>query len=270
MAAAELSLADLQKLVQDTIQQSKAVLDAGAATSERVNELQDSLNKYASSSAKAFDALAQTTTASLGHTEATLGRVLIANNSLDAAMAEMKRALDGVVRRVDQLERVPATGPVQPPPSPPLQRSGPLHMEGQSSLPAPQATDLRGPRQNRPQPHGGELSQTRPAASEYFSDDQEDPDHSTDYGHRSHHNRYKPRVPSSMGWIPNGGNNSVKSTSGCTMCSRNYGSILQQCILQAMQLVGFRLTKPCTQSTVGQPCVLQCSPNSTEKIHQRY
>ena len=143
MAAAELSLADLQKLVQATIQQSKAVSDAGAATAERVNELQDSLGKYA---AKAFDALAQTTTASLGRTEATLGRVLIANTSLDTAMAEMKQALDGVVRRVDQLEHAPPSGPEQPQPQ---QRPPPLRAEGQSSLQVPPAAEHRGPRQNR-------------------------------------------------------------------------------------------------------------------------
>lgn len=87
MGAAELSLADLQKLVQDTILQSKAVSDAAAVTAERVDGLQDSIDKYASSTSKAFDALASTTTTSLARTDGTLGRVLMAQSSLDAAIA---------------------------------------------------------------------------------------------------------------------------------------------------------------------------------------
>ena len=84
MAAAELTIAELQQLVQATIVQRKAVSEAGAKTAERLDGLQESLDKYASSSAKAFDALATTTTSSLARTESTLGRVLVAHNSLDA------------------------------------------------------------------------------------------------------------------------------------------------------------------------------------------
>ena len=59
MAAAELTLAELQQLVQATILQSKAFLEVGAKTAERLDGLQDSFDKYASSSAKAFHALAE-------------------------------------------------------------------------------------------------------------------------------------------------------------------------------------------------------------------
>ena len=105
MAAAELTLADLQQLVQATILQSKGVSEAGAKTADRLEGLQDSFDKYASSSAKAFDALATTTTGSLARTESTLGRVLVAHNSLDAAVAEMRKSLEGIDRRVDTLEQ---------------------------------------------------------------------------------------------------------------------------------------------------------------------
>ena len=109
MAAAELTIAELQQLVQATIVQSKAVSEAGAKTAERLDGLQESLDKYASSSAKAFDALATTTTSSLARTESTLGRVLVVHNSLDAAMAEMRKFLDGFVHRVDILEQPTGT-----------------------------------------------------------------------------------------------------------------------------------------------------------------
>lgn len=123
------------------VHQSKVVSEAGAAMAARVNDLQDSVDKYASLSAKAFNALAQMTTDSLSRTKATLGRVLIANSSLDAAMAEMKRVLDGVVRRVDQLEWAPPTTVSQPQQP---QRMGPLRTEGQGNANMPQGTDQRG------------------------------------------------------------------------------------------------------------------------------
>ena len=113
MAAAELTIAELQQLVQATIVQSKAVSEAGAKTAERLDGLQESLDKYASSSAKAFDALATTTTSLLARTESTLGRVLVAHNSLDAAVAEMRKSLDGIVHRVDNLEQPTGTTTAQ-------------------------------------------------------------------------------------------------------------------------------------------------------------
>lgn len=95
MAAAELTLVDLQQLVQATILQSQAISDAGAKTVEHPDGLQDSLYKYASSSAKAFDALATTTMSSLARMELTLGRVLVVHNSLDAILVEMRKSLEG-------------------------------------------------------------------------------------------------------------------------------------------------------------------------------
>ncbi|XBH95938.1 hypothetical protein VPH35_086423 [Triticum aestivum] len=104
MAAAELTLAELQKLVQATIEQSKAVSDAGAHNAKGLEELRTVVDTYASSSAKAFDALTQSTTASLNRTESTLGRLLISNNGLDAAVQEMQQSLTGVLKRVAVLE----------------------------------------------------------------------------------------------------------------------------------------------------------------------
>ena len=141
MAAAELSLADLHQMVQATIQQSKAVSDAGAATAERVNELQDSLDKYAASSAKAFDALATTTTGSLARTESTLGRVLVAHNSLDAAVAEMRKSLEGIVRLVDTLEQPAHSSQLQ---DPLTARTKPLQTNRQGAAQQQAGNDFRG------------------------------------------------------------------------------------------------------------------------------
>lgn len=118
MAAAELTLAELQQLVQATIAQSKAVSDAGVHNAKGLEELCTAVDSYAASSAKAFDALAQTTTAFLNQTEATLGRLLISNNGLDAAVEEMKQSLGGVLKRVAVLEQAP------PPTAHPHQNTG--------------------------------------------------------------------------------------------------------------------------------------------------
>ena len=58
MAAADMTLAEMQQLIQATIAQSKAVSEAGAHNAKGIEELCTAVDSYASSWAKAFDALA--------------------------------------------------------------------------------------------------------------------------------------------------------------------------------------------------------------------
>ena len=53
-----MTLAEMQQLIQATIAQSKAVSEAGAHNAKGIEELRTAVDSYASSSTKAFDALA--------------------------------------------------------------------------------------------------------------------------------------------------------------------------------------------------------------------
>lgn len=124
MVAVELMLVELHQLVQATIAQSKVVSVMGIHNMKGLEELCIVVDSYATSSAKAFDAPVQTTTVSLNQTGATLGRLLISTNGLDAATEEMKQSLGDVLKCVTVLEQAP------PLTVPPHQNIGPSHPSG--------------------------------------------------------------------------------------------------------------------------------------------
>lgn len=107
MAAAKQTLAELQKLAVESITQSRVVSEANVHNVKGLKELRSAVDTYVSSSARVFDTLAKTTTTSLKRTEATLGQVLVSNNTLDAAVEEMHHSLEAVLHRVDSLEQAP-------------------------------------------------------------------------------------------------------------------------------------------------------------------
>lgn len=191
MAAAELTLAELQQLVQATIAQSKAVSDAGVHNAKGLEELRTAVDSYAASSAKAFDALAQTTTASLNRIEATLGRLLISNNGLDAAVAEMKQSLGGVLKRVAVLEQAP------PPTAPPHQNTGPSRPSGRPDTQQSQGADLRATRPHRLTLGHDEHISSQTPAYEDLSDEHDELEYSPNCRSNSAHGRFNTRIPRS-------------------------------------------------------------------------
>ena len=140
MGAAELTISELQKLIQATVIQSKAVSDAGVRNSKRIDELRTTVDSFSESTTKALFDLTSSMAAATQRVETMLDRIITAHNKLDKTTDELKLSMEAVARRVDFLERgqPPSTTPAPPPGRPPLRRprAPPRRSEQPGSTPA--------------------------------------------------------------------------------------------------------------------------------------
>lgn len=191
---AELTLAELQKLVQDTIVQSKAVSDAGTRTAARVDELQSSVQELTTSTTAAIDRLDKSSNASLNKVDATLNRVISAHNTLEQTAESVKQSVEAVARRVDRLEH---SQPPSATPQQPYQLAGTLRPHGHGIV-----TGLQGAvtRENRTPGHTlvrGEHSHLQDTHIDDYSDDNDDIMGARHHANHFDHARPLSRLPRS-------------------------------------------------------------------------
>ena len=94
---AELSISDLQRLLQATAEANKATAEAGQLNASRITDLNTALDKLAVSQG-------ELTTASQ-RVETSLDRVIQANTALDQSVAELKHSMDSVAARISSIEK---------------------------------------------------------------------------------------------------------------------------------------------------------------------
>lgn len=158
MGAAELTIAELQKLIHDTVLQSKAVSDAGVRNSERIDELCTTVDNLFESTTKAISDLTNSTETATKRVETTLDRIITSHNKLNKTAHELKLSMEMVVRRADVLElgQSPSTILAQP-----HQRPSALWPHGHRAEPHHQSAASGEIRTSEHALVGGEQSQSR-------------------------------------------------------------------------------------------------------------
>ncbi|XBJ04555.1 hypothetical protein VPH35_023472 [Triticum aestivum] len=194
MGAAELTISELQKLIQATVIQSKAVSDARVRNSERIDELRTTVDSFSESTTKALSDLTGSTATATQRVETTLDRIITAHNKLDKTADELKLSMEAVARRVDFIERgqPPSMTPAQP-----HQRPGVLRPHGHREELHHQGAVSGEIRTSGHALVGGEQSQTRDhLTSAMYGSAERDDDRTTAYPHQPY-SHSGPRLPKS-------------------------------------------------------------------------
>ncbi|KAK1665226.1 hypothetical protein QYE76_053385 [Lolium multiflorum] len=98
---AELSVADLRRLLTATAEANKATAEAGQVNASRISELNVALEQLTRSHQEA----ARTAT----RMESTLDQVIQANTALDRSVSDLKQSMELVASRMTSMEKTAAT-----------------------------------------------------------------------------------------------------------------------------------------------------------------